>query len=147
MSLQLNQLNFAGNVARDPQLRFVGKDQTPVASFSVASNRRFKDSTGELIEEVCFLEVEAWRETANFIGKYIAKGAAVLVVGRVKQESWTDKEGHKRSTYKVVAERVLFTDSKAKREEAAAPAAAEPTGAHATASPFPAPLDDEQPPF
>jgi single-strand DNA-binding protein len=157
VSLQLNQINFAGNIARDPEIRSLAGGKT-VAHFAVASNRRWKDASGQPQEEATFLDVEAWGDTAEFVGKYIGRGAGVLVVGRMRQVTWDDREtGKKRSKHYIVADRILFTDPKAKtdaapqREEAggvhAASAPHEPAGAHATASPFPAPLGLDEPPF
>lgn len=147
MSLQFNQCIIAGNIARDPEVRYIGNKQTPVASFAVATNRRFKDSAGELKEEATFIDCEAWGQTAEFIGKHIAKGAGVQVIGRLKQETWTDQTTQKqRSKLRLVVDRCFFTDPKAKGATAHAEPAAEPhegPGVHAASAPH----DNDQPPF
>ncbi len=112
MSLQLNRIMLAGNLTRDPQIKIVAKSVS-LADFGVAINRRWKDKDGNVMSEATFLDVEAWGKTADFIGQFFAKGSGIYIEGRMKLETWNDKEGNKRSRLKVVAENVSFTTSKA----------------------------------
>lgn len=141
MSLQLNEISIAGNIARDPEIKTLAGNRT-VASFSVATNRRWKDQSGKLCEEATFIDCEAWGQTAEFISKWLAKGAGVLVKGRLRQSTWTDRETQKqRSKHSIVVDRVYFTDPKAKDNAAHAEPAAEPAASPAGVS------SDDQPPF
>lgn len=105
MALALNKVYIAGNVVRDPQLRYTS-DGTAVCDLTVAINYMYKKSSGEFQKETCFLEVEAWRKNAEISAEHLKKGSPVIVVGRLKQDDWTDKEGNKRSKIKVLAERI-----------------------------------------
>lgn len=114
--MNLNQVILAGHLTRDPDLRTLA-DSKVVAVFSLASNRRWKGSDGTAHEEVCFIDCEAWSRTAELVGQYLTKGSACVVIGRLKQESWTDKDGAKRTKLKVVAENVQFAGGRAERSE------------------------------
>lgn len=106
MSLNYNRVIIAGNLTRDPELREAGASQ--VAGFGLAVNRRYKGRDGEMQEETTFVDVEAWGRTAELCGQYLSKGRAALVEGRLKLDSWEDKDGGKRSKLKVVADSVQF---------------------------------------
>ncbi len=110
MSLQLNRIQIAGHITRDPDRRFVG--DRSVCNFGVAINRRFKASDNTTREETTFVDVEAWGALADFIGKYFAKGSGIYVEGRLKLDQWKDKDGTNRQRLKLVAERASFTTSK-----------------------------------
>lgn len=108
----LNKVIVMGRLVRDPELRRTNSG-TAVASFTIACNRDFKSDGGE--READFIECVAWRNTAEFVSKYFAKGRMAVVSGRLQTRNWTDKEGNKRKATEIVAERVYFCDSK--REE------------------------------
>ena len=106
----LNHIVLMGRLTRDPELRHTGSG-VPVAGFSLAVDRDFTDKqSGE--KETDFIDVVAWRNTAEFVSKYLAKGRMVVVSGRLQIRNWVDKEGNKRRTAEVVAENVYFADSK-----------------------------------
>ena len=106
----LNKIFIMGRLTRDPELRRT-QTGTPVASFSLAVDRDFKDkSTGERATD--FIDVVAWRQTAEFVCRYFAKGRMAVVEGRLQIRDWTDKEGGKRTSAEVVADNVYFGDSK-----------------------------------
>ena len=108
MSLNLNHVVLAGHLTRDPELKQIGADKV-VASTGLAINRRWKDAGGEQHEEATFVEIEAWGRTAELMGQYLKKGSPAYVEGRLKLDSWDDKEsGQKRTKMKVVAESVQF---------------------------------------
>ena len=115
----LNHIVLMGRLTRDPELRRTGSGVS-VASFSLAVDRDFgKNEAGE--KETDFIDIVAWRSTADFVSRYFTKGRMAVVSGRLQIRSWTDKDGNKRRTAEVVADNVYFGDSK--RDGDAAPAA------------------------
>ena len=105
----LNKIIIMGRLTRDPELRRTGSG-TAVTSFSLACDRDFKSQSGD--KETDFIEVVAWKNTAEFVSKYFGKGRMMIVVGRLQIRDWTDKAGNKRTTAEVVADNVYFADSK-----------------------------------
>lgn len=106
----LNKIFIMGRLTRDPELRTT-QSGTPVASFSLAVDRDFKDkSTGERSTD--FIDCVAWRSTAEFVSRFFTKGRMAVVVGSLQIRVWEDKDGNKRRTAEVVAESVYFGDSK-----------------------------------
>lgn len=120
MSLNLNRVMVAGNLTRDPETKFLANENC-VASFGLAINRKYK-SGSETKEEVTFLDIEAWGKLAELVGKYLTKGRGAYIEGRLKLETWEDKQsGQKRSKIKIVADSVQFLGGKddgAKAEDA-----------------------------
>lgn len=108
----LNHIVLMGRLTRDPELRHTNSGVS-VASFSIAVDRDFKAEGGE--RETDFVDIVAWRNTAEFVSKYFTKGRMVVASGRLQMRKWTDKEGNNRTSYEVVADNVYFGDSK--REE------------------------------
>lgn len=105
----LNHIVIMGRLIKDPELRRTGSG-LPVASFSIACDRDYKSDSGE--RETDFVDVVAWRSTAEFVSKYFAKGRTAVVSGRLQIRAWTDKDGNKRRTAEIVADNVYFGDSK-----------------------------------
>ena len=105
----LNKIIIMGRLTRDPELRRTGSG-TAVTSFSLACDRDFKSQSGD--KETDFIEVVAWKNTAEFVSKYFSKGRMAVVEGRLQIRDWTDKSGNKRTTAEVVADNVYFADSK-----------------------------------
>ena len=111
----LNRVILAGRMARDPELRRTLAG-TPVASFRLAVDRDFKDrNTGERATD--WIDVVAWRQTAEFVSRYFTKGRMAVVEGRLQIRDWTDKDGNKRRTAEVMADQVYFMDSKRESTE------------------------------
>lgn len=151
--LNLNSVSLAGHLTRDPEVRIITGDRS-VASFALAINRRYKAQDGEFKEETTFVDCEAWGRTAEIVGQYLTKGSPVYVEGRLRLDSWQDKEGQKRNRLKVVADNIQFLGRGRSAEgapgAAGAPAeepmavtrqaASKAQGSHAIA-------EDEQPPF
>ena len=146
MSAAINRVLIAGNLTRDPQVRFLANEQA-VANFGLAINRRFKGSDGQMKEEVTFVDVECWGRTAELAGQYLTKGRACFVEGRLKLDSWDDKDGQKRQKLKVVADSVQFLDG-GNREGAGErePQATTAEPPHPR-RPAPALCEDPEPPF
>ena len=105
----LNKVVIMGRFTKDPELRRTGSG-TAVTSFSLACDRDFKSQSGD--KETDFIEVVAWKNTAEFVSKYFSKGRMAVVEGRLQIRDWTDKSGNKRTTAEVVADNVYFADSK-----------------------------------
>ncbi len=107
----LNHIVLMGRLTRDPELRRTGSG-IAVASFSLAVDRDFGGNreTGE--KETDFIDIVAWRSTAEFVSKYFSKGRMAVVSGRLQIRPWTDKEGNKRRSAEVVADNIYFGDSK-----------------------------------
>ena len=104
----LNKCFLIGNLTRDPELRVTPKG-TAICSFSLAVNRQFRDEGGNAREEVTFGDIEAWGKQAELVAKYLAKGSPCMVEGRLRLDSWEDKNTQqKRSRLKVVLENVQF---------------------------------------
>lgn len=106
----LNHIVIMGRLTRDPELRHT-QTGTAVASFTLAVDRDFKDKqTGERATD--FIDVVAWRQTAELVSRYFSKGRMAVVEGRLQIRDWTDKEGNKRRSAEVIADNVYFGDSK-----------------------------------
>lgn len=110
----LNRIVLMGRMTREPEIRRTGGG-TAVTSFTLVVDRDFK-SNGE--KETDFIEVVAWRGTAEFVSRYFSKGRMAVVEGRLQMRDWTDKNGNKRRTAEVVADNVYFGDSKKENKEA-----------------------------
>ena len=112
----LNHIVLMGRLTRDPELRHTGNG-IAVASFSLAVDRDFKSQGGE--KETDFVDIVAWRSTADFVSKFFTKGRMAVVEGRLQLRDWTDKDGGKRRSAEVVAEHVYFGDSKRSESDTA----------------------------
>lgn len=109
----LNHIVLMGRLTRDPELRRTGSG-IAVASFSLAVDRDFGSSANNGEKETDFIDIVAWRNTAEFVSKYFTKGRMAVVSGRLQIRNWTDKEGNKRRSAEVIADNVYFGDSKPK---------------------------------
>ena len=112
----LNKIVLMGRLTRDPELRRT-QSGTAVASFTLAVDRDYKPQDGE--RETDFIDVVAWRSTAEFVSKYFTKGRMAVVDGRLQSRPWTDKDGNKRVAIEIVAESVYFGDSKRSESDTA----------------------------
>ena len=131
----LNRIILMGRLTRDPELRHT-QTGTPVASFSLAVDRDFKDKqTGEKATD--FIDIVAWRQTAEFVSRFFTKGRLAVVEGRLQIRDWTDRDGGKRRSAEVIADNVYFGDSK--RDAEAGGYSAPSYGAQGGYAPPPAP--------
>ena len=106
----LNHITLMGRLTRDPELRYT-PTQVPVANLTIAVDRDFGGRDGgEKITD--FIDIVAWRNTAEFVSKHFRKGSMIVVSGRLQMTDWTDKEGNKRKKAEVVAESIYFGESK-----------------------------------
>ena len=124
----LNKVLLIGNLTKDPELRYT-PNGTAVTNLRIAVNRKFKDRTGELKEDTCFLTVTAWDKQAEICNQYLQKGRAVFVEGILQSRSWETTDGQKRSTIDVRAERIQFLGGP--RGEGGTNTAAAPAEGHA----------------
>ena len=112
MSLNLNKVVLAGRMTADPELK-----QTPsgvsVLSFTIAVNRSYVSKNSDQGErQADFINVVAWRNTAEFISKYFRKGSAICVSGSIQTRSWQDQQGQRRYATEVVADEAMFVESR-----------------------------------
>ena len=105
----LNKIVVMGRLTRDPELRRT-QSGLSVTSFSVACDRDFKSQSGE--KETDFIDIVAWRQTAEFVCKYFSKGRMAVVEGRLQIRDWQDNNGNKRRSAEVIADSIYFGDSK-----------------------------------
>lgn len=123
----LNEVRLIGRLTRDPELRATPAGAS-VCSFGLATNRKYKGNDGALRDETTFVEVSCWGKVAENVSKYMKKGRLIYAAGRLKFESWDDKQtGQKRNKTSVVAESVQFLDFGDKQQldaQQAQPAAA-----------------------
>jgi single-strand DNA-binding protein len=105
----LNKIFIMGRLTRDPELRRT-QNGTAVTSFTLSVDRDFKNADGT--KDTDFIDVVAWRNTAEFVSKYFSKGRMAVVEGRLQLRDWTDKDGNKRRNAEVLADNIYFGDSK-----------------------------------
>ena len=105
----MNKTVLMGRLTRDPEVRYTQTNNTLVASFSLAVNRRFARE-GE--QQADFINIVAWGKTGEFCSKFFKKGMQVSVIGRLQTRNWDDEQGQKHYVTEVIAEEVYFADSK-----------------------------------
>jgi single-strand DNA-binding protein len=123
MSNDMNHFNIIGRLTRDPELKYLPSG-TAVASFSIAVGKAYKNSSGELVDEVDFFNCKAWSKLGETICNYVKKGHRLGIEGRLSQNSWEDQNGNKRSTVELIVSSMYFLqpkgegDAAPRREEA-----------------------------
>jgi single-strand DNA-binding protein len=103
----VNKVILVGNLGADPELKYTPSNR-PVCNLSIATNEVWKDKGGQKQERTEWHRVNVWGDQAEHCSKYLAKGRTVYIEGRLQTRSWDDKEGKKRYSTEVVAERVVF---------------------------------------
>jgi len=139
--MSFNRIILVGNLGRDPELRYTPQG-TPVCSFSLATNERRKDRSGEMQDQTTWFRVTLWGRQAETASQYLQKGRPVYIEGRLRVEEWTDRDGKPRQTLEVTATDMQFIGGGRSEEppaERAASAAAGPAE--------PPDLTDEDIPF
>ncbi len=112
-----NRVIIMGNLTRDPDYKQLASGQA-VCRLGLASNRQFKNKqSGDMVQEVCFVDVDVWGAQAESCKQYLQKGRSVLIEGRLKLDTWEDA-GQKRSKHSIVADRVTFISSTAQGDTA-----------------------------
>ena len=107
--MSLNKVFIMGRIVKDPELKYT-QTSVPVCGFSLAVERNYKEKNGERSAD--FIDVVAWRGTAEFVSKYFKKGKMAIVDGKLQIRDWTAQDGTKRRSAEVVADHVYFGDSK-----------------------------------
>jgi single-strand DNA-binding protein len=110
--VSLNKVMLIGNVGTDPEMRFTPSGN-PVTSFRVATSRVYTTSEGERRQETEWFTVVAWKKQAESCNQFLTKGQRVFVEGSLRTRSWEGRDGQKRVTSEVIANRVLFLDRQA----------------------------------
>ena len=111
----LNHITLMGRLTRDPEIRYTSSN-TPVVSFTIACDRDFGGKDGaERVTD--FIDCVAWRNTAEFVSKFFAKGTMAVVSGRLQIRDWTDRDNNKRRSAEVVVDNIYFGEKKRDREE------------------------------
>ena len=108
----LNKVMLIGNVTRDPEMKYTPKGSA-VADLGLAINRSYTNQSGEKVEEVTYVDVELWGRLAEIAGEYAKKGRPIFIEGRLRIDSWEDKQsGQKRNRLKVVGEGLQLLGSR-----------------------------------
>jgi single-strand DNA-binding protein len=110
---EINYVVVAGNLTKDPVFRQT-TNHTPVVNFSLASNRKYKDSSNQWQEDVCYVGIVAWNKLAESCKERLKKGSAVLVDGELQSRSWKSDDGHNRSIVEIKARRIQFLNKRGK---------------------------------
>jgi single-strand DNA-binding protein len=110
-----NKVLLMGNLTRDPQLSYL-PSQTAVVEFGLAVNRRWTSKDGDSRQETCFVDCRAFGRQAENINKYLTKGRALFVEGRLTFDTWTAQDGTKRSKHRVTVENFQFLSSPTARQ-------------------------------
>lgn len=106
----MNKVCLIGRLTKDPEVRYTQSNNTLVATFSIAVNRRFAKESDEV--QADFIPIVAWAKTGEFCSKYFQKGRQIGVYGRIQTRNWEDEQGQKHYATEVVAEEVYFADGK-----------------------------------
>jgi len=107
----INNVIIVGNLIKDPIIRQT-TNGTPVANFTIASNRKFKDNFGQWKEDVCFVGIVAWYKLAESCGENLHKGSAVLVEGELQSRQWRTDDGNYRNVVEIKARRIQFLNKR-----------------------------------
>ncbi|NIR50378.1 single-stranded DNA-binding protein [candidate division KSB1 bacterium] len=116
----INNVMIAGNLTNEPSFRKT-TNGTSVANFHIASNRKFKDNSGQWRENVCFIGVVAWHKLAESCFEFLTKGSAVLVEGELQSRSWKNNDGTSNNVVEIKARRIQFLNRQPKKDEAMTP--------------------------
>jgi single-strand DNA-binding protein len=106
-----NRIIMVGNLTRDPDYKQLSSGQA-VCRLGIASNRQFRNKqSGDMVQEVCYIDIDVWGPQADSCNQYLAKGRQILVEGRIKFDTWKDQDGNNRNKHSIVADRVVFLAS------------------------------------
>ena len=105
----LNRATILGNVTRDPEVKQTASGQS-VCSFGIATNRTWKDASGQKQEQVEFHNCVAWGKLADICGQYLKKGTKAYVEGRLQTREWEGQDGNKRKTTEIVTDNMIILD-------------------------------------
>ena len=115
---EMNSVVIAGNLTKDPIFRQT-TNGTPVVNFTVASNRKFRDSGNQWQEDVCYVGIVAWNKLADSCRDRLKKGSAVLIDGELQSRNWKTDDGHNRSIVEIKARRIQFLNKRGRMADIA----------------------------
>lgn len=118
--MSFNKITLVGNLGRDPELRYTPQG-TPVCSFTMATNERRKDKSGEFQDQTTWFRVTLWGRQAETASQYLTKGRPIYVEGRLRVEEWTDRDGKQRYTLEVHATDMQFIGGRGDDAQGGAP--------------------------
>jgi single-strand DNA-binding protein len=150
--MSFNKIIIVGNLGRDPELRYTPQG-TAVCNFSIATNEKKRDKSGETQDVTTWFRVTLWNKQAENASKYLTKGSPVYVEGRLRVEEWTDRDGNNRHTLEVQGSDMQFISAGSRSDEYAGDSGSEaefagPADNSTAAANFaPAPKNDDDIPF
>jgi single-strand DNA-binding protein len=112
----MNKYIAIGNLAKDVEIRYI-QGGSAVANTAIAVNTKYKNKGGEQVEDVMFIDLAFFGRTAEIVNQYLKKGSKISILGRLKLDTWTTKDGSKRSKHSVVVEELQMLDGKPQSEE------------------------------
>jgi single-strand DNA-binding protein len=115
--MDLNKVMLIGRSTNNLQVKTIESTGTPVVNFTVATNRKFRNKDGNLIEDAEYHTCVAYGKTAEVLGTYLTRGKRVYVEGRLRTRKWQDSEGAERFSTEVIIDSFIFLDSKGEGEE------------------------------
>ena len=139
--MSFNKIIIVGNLGRDPELRYTPQG-TAVCNFSMATNEKRRDKSGEMQDVTTWFRITLWNRQAENASKYLQKGSSVYIEGRLKLDEWTDRDGNTRQTLDVTATDMQFLGGRQDGMSAAAGS----SSANQFADSNPAPSDDSKTP-
>lgn len=107
MAYGLNKVMLIGHVGQDPELKYTPQGAA-VVNFSLATNESYKDTNGQMVDRTEWHRIVAWRKLAEVLGQYLHKGSKVYIAGKLQTRSWDDKDGNKRYTTEIKADRITL---------------------------------------
>jgi len=116
----VNKVILVGNIGKDPELKYTNTGSS-VANFSLATNERWKDATGEQKEEITWHNIVVWGKQAEFVHKYLNKGTKIYIEGRLTKRKWTSQTGENRETTEIIAKEIVILSSKGSNQNQGAP--------------------------
>ena len=130
MARSVNKVILLGRLGKDPELTYIPSGQS-VAKFTMATNRSYKDKSGEWKEETDWHNMVAWGKLGEICAQYLAKGRQAYVEGQIRTRSWEDREGKKRTTTEIIASEVVLLGARGEgaTEPESRAAGASPSGA------------------
>ena len=109
--MSLNTVTLIGNLSRDPEIKYTA-DGVAIANFPLATSEKWTGKDGEKKETTEWHRISCFRKTAEIVGEHVKKGQQICIIGKIKTRKWEDKEGVKRWTTEIVANRVIFLGKK-----------------------------------
>ncbi len=114
--MDLNKVMLIGRATNNLEVKMIESSNTPVVNFTVATNRKFKNKEGNLMEDAEYHRCVAYGKGAEVLGKYLTKGKRTYIEGRLRTRRWEDTEGTARFSTEIIVDNFIFLDSKGSEE-------------------------------